>query len=145
MRPDAAGFLATLAVRGRCGFCAGLSFFSDVVLAVCVPDSPSFAEDSLVSSPGPTFAVGYSGETNPSLGASLSLLSGCQFRIISRKQRRDGRRHYDPEPFTGLHDYVLGNPKDYDRDHAIDADWLVEKRQRNGPPPAPTTSTRQFK
>jgi type I restriction enzyme R subunit len=31
----------------------------------------------------------------------------------------------DPEPFTGLHDYVLGNPKDYDRDHAIDAAKLL--------------------
>jgi type I restriction enzyme R subunit len=31
----------------------------------------------------------------------------------------------DPESFTGLHDYVLGNPKDYDRDHAIDAAKLL--------------------
>ena len=66
-----AGFLATLAVRGRC-FCAGLSFLSVGVFAVCVPDSP-FAEDSLVSSPGAIFSVEYSGETSPSLGASPSL------------------------------------------------------------------------
>ena len=74
-RADAAGLLATLAFREGCGFCAGLSFFSDGVSAVCVLDSPSFAEESLVSSPGVIFAMGYSGETDPSLVVSLNLLS----------------------------------------------------------------------
>jgi type I restriction enzyme R subunit len=32
----------------------------------------------------------------------------------------------DPMPFVGLHNYVLGNPDDYDRDHAVDTAKLFD-------------------
>ena len=54
---------------------AGLSFFSGGVSAVFVPDCPSLAEGSLVSSPGVIFAGGDSGGTSHPVAVSLSLSS----------------------------------------------------------------------